>query len=320
MAPPEATLAVLEVDKAMQAWFSQSIPITERKPFNDGDLRDISNALRSTGREAWSRVPRLYATLRSINQLPLIDVFLTQGLSDVWFPFSHKTLPESIRSQTARNEFIEAQRLVLTKSLTLEKEDGKHRHFLKQEDIPMVKLAELGRGGFGIVEKVISTISYKEYARKLIPRGPTFRKNKEVLREFEMELATLQKLSHRHIVELVGSVRDPDIRTAYETYADFVQPFSIRIQGKWALKPIGSCHNNDLLCRYVGILTSPVADCNLKEYLEKPLTEGMGSLLRTSFGCLVAAVNYLHQNRIRHKDVKPQVGLKLSRQVYTHCA
>lgn len=202
-------MAVLEVDKAMHVWFSQSIPIAERKPFNEGDFRDISNALRSTGRETWSRVPRLYATLRSINQLPLIDVFLTQGLSDVWFPFSHKTLPESVRSQTARNNFIEAQRLVLTKSLDLEKEDGKHRHFLKQEDIPMVKLAELGRGGFGVVEKVISTISYKEYARKLIPRGPTFRKNREVLRDFEMELATLKKLSHIHIVELVGSVRKP---------------------------------------------------------------------------------------------------------------
>jgi hypothetical protein len=209
MSSPQATLAMEEVDKAMQVWFPQSIAIAQRESFKEGDFRDISNALRSTGRESWSRIPRIYATLRSINQLPLIDVFLSQGLSDVWFPFTHKTLPENIRSQTARNDFIEAQRLVLTKSLDLEKEDGKHRHFLKPDDIPMIKIAELGRGGFGVVEKVISTVSYKEYARKLLPRGPTFRKNKEVLRAFELELATLKKLSHLHIVELVGSYTDP---------------------------------------------------------------------------------------------------------------
>lgn len=118
--------------------------------------------------------------------MPLIDVFLTEGLNDVWFPFTHKTLPESLRSQSARNDFLETQRLVLTKALDLEREDGRHRHFSKSSDIPVVKLAELGRGGNGIVEKVMSTISRKEYARKLIPRGTTFRKNKEALKTFEI--------------------------------------------------------------------------------------------------------------------------------------
>lgn len=205
----ETSAALRTVDEAMQAWFPVSVPLAERKPFDETDFRDISNALRSSGRESWSRIPRIYATLRIINQLPLIERFIAQGLNDIWFPFTHKTLPsESIGGQTARNDFIEAQRLVLTKSLHLEKEDGKHRHFSKSEDIPLVKLAELGRGGFGVVEKVMSTISRKEYARKLIPRGPTFRKNKEVLRDFEQELATLKKLSHIHIVELVGSYTD----------------------------------------------------------------------------------------------------------------
>lgn len=53
---------------------------------------------------------------------------------------------------------------------------------------------------------------------------------------------------------------------------------------------------------------SPVADCNLKKYLDLPLTDNRRSLLMTSFGCLVAAVSYLHENRIRHKDIKPQVS------------
>jgi serine/threonine protein kinase len=59
--------------------------------------------------------------------------------------------------------------------------------------------------------------------------------------------------------------------------------------------------------RYVGILMHPVAEYNLAEYLRGTLTNEAVSLLRTSFGCLTAAVNYLHQRNIRHKDIKPQV-------------
>jgi serine/threonine protein kinase len=55
----------------------------------------------------------------------------------------------------------------------------------------------------------VSTITYKEYARKLIPRGRTFKKNIQVLKDFERELGHLKKLSHSHIVELVGSYTDP---------------------------------------------------------------------------------------------------------------
>lgn len=55
---------------------------------------------------------------------------------------------------------------------------------------------------------------------------------------------------------------------------------------------------------------SPVADCNLKEFLTlQPLSADSRSFLRTFFGCLAAALDYLHQNRIRHKDIKPQVGI-----------
>jgi hypothetical protein len=202
-------VAEQRIDQAMQAWFPQCASIAERKPFDEADLQNISNVLRSIGRESWSRIPRIYSTLRIINQLPVIESFLAQGLSDIWFPFTHKTLPGSLKSQTARNNFIEAQKLVLTKALDLEKEDGKHRHFSKSEDIPLVPLARLGIGGYAVVEKVLSILSRREYARKLLSRGPTFRKNKVALQDFEAELAVLKKLSHMHIVELVGSYTDP---------------------------------------------------------------------------------------------------------------
>jgi hypothetical protein len=137
------------------------------------------------GKDSWSRVPRLYTILRMVNQVQVIDSFVAQGVSDIWFPFSLKTLPEDLRSDSSRFAFLEAQDLVLTKAFDLEREDGKHRHFSKAEDVPMRKIEELGKGGFGCVDRVVSTITYKEYARKLILRGRTFKKNMEVLKNFE---------------------------------------------------------------------------------------------------------------------------------------
>jgi serine/threonine protein kinase len=55
---------------------------------------------------------------------------------------------------------------------------------------------------------------------------------------------------------------------------------------------------------------SPVADYNLKEFLDlDPLLPESRSFLWTFFGCLTAALMYLHENRIRHKDIKPQVSI-----------
>jgi serine/threonine protein kinase len=139
-----------------------------------------------------------------------------------------------------------------------------HHHFRDAEEIPLRSLAPLGKGGFGFVDRVRSEVTFKEFARKQIMRGPTFQRDKGVLKDFENELSVLRRLSHRHIINLVGSYTDP---------------------------------------RFVGILMHPVADCNLKEYLEGSFE---ASFLCSYFGCLTSAVSYLHENSIRHKDIKPQ--------------
>ncbi|ETI22425.1 hypothetical protein G647_06500 [Cladophialophora carrionii CBS 160.54] len=113
---------------------------------------------------------------------------------------------------------------------------------------------------------------------ELIPRGKTFKKNTEVLKGFERELTHLKKLSHIHIVELIRSHADT---------------------------------------KFVGILMPPVADYNLKDFLmRRNLMPGQRSFLRTFFGCLVAALCYLHENKIRHKDIKPQNVLVKGHQVF----
>jgi serine/threonine protein kinase len=162
----------------------------------------------------------------------------------------HKTLSEALRSLSSKMEFLEVQSLVLSKALDLEQQDRKHRHFSKSANVPFIKIAKLGKGGFGYVDRVLSTISYKEYARKLILRGHNFKTNKEILKDFKRKLSNLKRLLHYHIIKLVRSYTD---------------------------------------LRCVKIIMSLVAMCNLKEFLEKsPLSPKQQSFLRTFFGCLTS--------------------------------
>jgi serine/threonine protein kinase len=58
--------------------------------------------------------------------------------------------------------------------------------------------------------------------------------------------------------------------------------------------------------KYVGLLMSPVADCDLKAFLERDhFPKDDLHLLRGFFGCLCSAVLYLHNSKCRHKDLKP---------------
>lgn len=199
--------AVTDLDKALGVWFPPGQPA--RSVFSESDIKDIVDILRRHKQDSWSRIPRIYITLRLAGHLDKIDIFLDTGISDISFPFTSQTLPGALKDVKTRSGFIEKQDSVLTKGLDLEKENGRHRNLASTEDTPFEKIQELGRGGYGYVDRVRSNVSYREYARKLIPRGRTFRKDKTVLRDFERELVTLKKLSHRHTVELIGSYTDP---------------------------------------------------------------------------------------------------------------
>lgn len=52
---------------------------------------------------------------------------------------------------------------------------------------------------------------------------------------------------------------------------------------------------------------APVAECNLAIFLESAVEDtGKQLSLSNFFGCLAAALSYLHTSKIRHRDIKPE--------------
>ncbi|MCJ1307514.1 hypothetical protein MMC25_001160 [Agyrium rufum] len=90
----------------------------------------------------------------------------------------------------------------------------------------------------------------------------------EGLRLLANEIKMLKAVNHHHCVSLVGSYTDT---------------------------------------RVIAMLSEPIADMNLGTFLDlTPMPTDRRDLLQTSFGCLSVALAYLHENGIRHKDIKPQ--------------
>jgi hypothetical protein len=172
-----------------------------RNRFTDLQCQDIARLLCESGKVSWGRVPRIYIILRIIDQLPVLDAFIDQGINDLWLPLTASSLPPAL-SVGCHQDFIAAQPIVLTKALDLENNTKGHAHFTRDDPFPFECKETLGNGGFGTVDRILSLLSGREFARKRFRRGKNMRKAELV--SFMNELNILKRLHYVHCIELVS--------------------------------------------------------------------------------------------------------------------
>ena len=247
-------------------------------PLREAEFTRVAELLELVGKREWSRRPRTYTILRSIGCAEAIEDFITDRLSDFALPYTEENLPASVKGSRARSMFLGLQKHVLKPHAADLEQGGSHKHFSESGDEYFKSMKELGSGGFGQVDHVWSKLSLRDFARKRIPRGRSFKEDKVVIANFVQELTTFKLLSHQHLVKLVGS------------YTDSL---------------------------WVGLIMDPVAEMNLAVYLTCQMDSKVRQIcLRRFYGCLATAMAYLHKNKIRHKDVKPQNILVKGTDVY----
>ncbi|KAH6629850.1 kinase-like domain-containing protein, partial [Boeremia exigua] len=145
---------------------------------------------------------------------------------------------------------------------------GQHVEYQPHEAaaVPLVSNGNLGYGASGFVDRV--------RCRRIDLARKTIRCNRRLTKEEAVtEVEHLQRLQHRHIVRLVG------------TY---------------------------LLKKDLVILLYPAAEWNLEEYMDE-LFEGRSEIAKTDaatlstfVGCLSNAIQYMHNNNVKHMDIKPK--------------
>lgn len=129
------------------------------------------------------------------------------------------------------------------------------------------------------MDLVYSRLSLRHYARKRVHRGRDSERSRETQRTLIGELRHLKQLSHRHLVKIIASYTDLE---------------------------------------YISYIMEPAAELDLERLLAMPgvITPEYQSVLRRFFGCLAGAVNYLHQSKIRHRDITARNILIYREEVY----
>lgn len=263
-------------------------PKAERASYTDHEIDEIARLLEQSG-HVGHQYPRVYIVLRAIEQLDQLEQLISVGFTDQIFPVESRGLP-SFLEPSVKSAIVEHQSLVLTKSLDLE--NGRHRHFAPDENLPFQILGRLGSGGYGQVDRILSKTSYRQYALKRIRRRAAFgnASSREAVKGFLNEMRIMRTLSHRHVVQYVGSYTD-------KTYLGLV------------MSPVAAtdlANYLEVLCSQLGTTTSTDRNPSTFFMAEQPGPSEMAVNLRTYYGCLANALAYLHEQNIRHKDIKPQ--------------
>ncbi|PPJ49862.1 hypothetical protein CBER1_04976 [Cercospora berteroae] len=228
--------------------------------------------------DIWSSRPRLYTLLLGIGALAYMDAFVKHSIYDISLPFDNSTLPVFLADAALRTSFLASQVSVITDARHLESSSEEHIYFDGSAEDHLISNRVLGHGGFGYVDVVVSRLSARAYARKRVARGRDSDDNRRAQQYVVDEIRLMKNLRHRHLTRIVQS------------YSDY---------------------------KFIGFLMEPIAECNLQQFLSKrPFRESQLMALRQFYGCLAGGVNYLHQTKIRHRDLKLLNVLVKNSQVY----
>ncbi|KAF2822391.1 kinase-like protein [Ophiobolus disseminans] len=259
-----ASVQITAIEAQLSSYFDASQP---RDKFEDSDINEIARLLALSGNIA-RECPRIYIVLRTVGHLEQLDKLLSKGFADEWFPIREaRGLPSFLDTRIV-NSILQTQNLVETAALHFE--HGEHLTLGGGPDHPdLFQIGNrLGSGQYGQVDKIVSRVSFKEYALKRIRRRAAFgNQSMLAITEFRSEKEIMKTFDHEHIVRYIGSYTDS---------------------------------------RFLGLVMSPVADCDLTTYMHETCTDtSKRPTMKTFFGCLASALYYLHAETIKHRDIKP---------------
>ncbi|KAI9652687.1 MAG: hypothetical protein M1821_007828 [Bathelium mastoideum] len=285
----------------------------QTEAFDEEEIEEESKKLREAGLEQWATRPRLHLLLERIGCTQEARNWLLEtGVTDELLPFADvQDLPLNFREQYG-SDFMAEQKAVLSKEkamtddnfLSKEAKHG-HKHITAEDEdryFPVDKsLGLLVEGSYSQVSGTMfihgrgPSNPRKLALKRFLRNGPVqharpeqrhpfqnhraFQDEHRILKKIRYERyhdARLSNIRRRHIVELLGSYTTPDALCL-------------------VLSPVGEDSLVGLLERY-GKLNSPE---------QSDERERIRQWLLNSFGCLAAAVWFLHRSQIRHKDLKP---------------
>ncbi|KAF1965655.1 kinase-like protein [Bimuria novae-zelandiae CBS 107.79] len=227
--------------------------------------------LNLNGRPSMTTIPVWAVLLESLGleHPETLAAFETNGVTNAWFPFPRQTLKRLLEGHSIDSDFFRRQMKGLFPKWPDDASKDHYYHLaLEDGDETMNPMRVLGEGGHGLVEEV-KLSNGVVCVRKRISRPKTLKAQKVLFEAFAREVKVMSQVKNRHCVQLVGSYTDLDS---------------------------------------VAILSLPVADMDLAALLETqvaPHSRAWNNLQR-GIGCLCNALAYLHRNKIRHEDLKPQ--------------
>jgi serine/threonine protein kinase len=177
---------------------------------------------------------------------------------------------------------------------------GAHVDFQPHEQVPLREHRFLGQGSMGPVYETAVRGHVFAWKRRFCRRhiGEAERK----------ELEILKKVSHNHIIQLAGSYTHQQFLglllypvAAYDL-ATLLEETEMVVNNRADLLA-SQCEKLGLLCG-LGALR-PNREGGYMEMVRNEIEDRLIPFVLSKIGCIISAVEYLHSQRIRHKDLKP---------------